>query len=137
MIALTSNNQLMLEKSADYLWVRQQTILDNIANAETPNYKVKTVSFEEEFDAQLRAAAGYGTRSENSTERKNSRARIADAIRNADWTVTEDGESTRLDDNGVNATEQMVEAVRNAYQLEYTYNAISKDFSIMSVAIGS
>ncbi len=127
----------MLEKSADYLWVKQQAILDNISNAETPGYKVKTVSFEEEFESKLEAAAGRGRRSANATERINTRARVADAIANSGWTVTEDEESTRLDDNGVNATEQMVEAVRNAYQLEYTYNAISKDFSIMSVAIGS
>ena len=41
----TSNSMIMLERAANFNWVKQQAILDNIANAETPNYKVKYVTF--------------------------------------------------------------------------------------------
>ena len=44
---LTSNSQLLLEKSMGFLWTKQAAILDNIANAETPNYKAKVVTFED------------------------------------------------------------------------------------------
>ena len=44
---LTSNSALLLEKSVGFLWTKQAAILDNIANAETPNYKTKIVTFEE------------------------------------------------------------------------------------------
>ena len=44
-------------------------------------------------------------------------------------------ESTRLDDNGVNVTEQMVELVRNAYQLQYVMNSISTDLATLRTAV--
>ena len=50
---LTSNSQLLMEKSMGYLWTKQAAILDNIVNAETPNYKAKVVTFEESIRAQL------------------------------------------------------------------------------------
>ena len=34
---LTSNTMLMLEKSMNFQWTKQSVLLDNIANAETPN----------------------------------------------------------------------------------------------------
>ena len=40
-----------------------------------------------------------------------------------------------MDDNGVDATEQMVEMVRNAYQQQYLYNAINKSYSILRMAV--
>ena len=52
----TSNSMIMLERAANFNWVKQQAILDNIANAETPNYKVKYVTFEEALRAQIRNA---------------------------------------------------------------------------------
>ena len=54
---LTSNSQLLLEKSMSFLWTKQAAILDNIANAETPNYKTKVVTFEDEIRQKLEAAA--------------------------------------------------------------------------------
>ena len=45
---LSSNSDLLMEKSMSYLWAKQAAILDNIANAETPNYKPKVVSFRDQ-----------------------------------------------------------------------------------------
>ena len=36
---LSTNSSLLMEKSLGFLWTKQAAILDNIANAETPNYK--------------------------------------------------------------------------------------------------
>ena len=41
----------------------------------------------------------------------------------------------RMDDNGVNVTEQSMEAVRNAYQLQYVYQSISSDINALRTAI--
>lgn len=46
-----------------------------------------------------------------------------------------ENESTRMDDNGVNVTEQETEAVRNAYQLQYTMDAINSNLSLMRTLI--
>lgn len=42
----------------EFLWTKQAAILDNIANAETPNYKAKVVTFEETIKDKLEQAAG-------------------------------------------------------------------------------
>ncbi len=125
MSGITSNSMRMLEKSVDYLWAKQAAHLDNISNAETPGYKVKTVSFEKRFENQLRAAERHG----------HTRARTRAAIENARWTVDEDDEVTRMDDNGVNVLEQSLEAVRTAYQMQYTLQAINNDFTTLGRAI--
>ena len=40
-----------------------------------------------------------------------------------------------MDDNGVNVTEQSVEMIRNAYQLQYVMNAINTDLSTLRTAV--
>jgi len=122
---ITSNSMRMLEKSVDYLWAKQAAHLDNIANAETPGYKVKTVSFEKKFEARLKEAERHG----------HTRAKTRQAIESATWQVEEDEEATRMDQNGVNVLEQSLEAVRTAYQMQYTLQAINNDFSTLGRAI--
>ena len=123
---LTSNSALLLEKSVGFLWTKQAAILDNIANAETPNYKTKVVTFEESIRSRLeRAAASPGEAEES----------VRDILEDPEVTVFEAQEQTRMDDNGVNTTEQMVELIRNAYQQQYVYQAINKHYSILSMAV--
>ena len=125
MNGVTSNSLRMMEKSMDYLWAKQAAHLDNIANAETPGYKVKTVTFEKKFENRLREAERHG----------HSRLRTRQAIEEAAWEVDDDEEVTRMDDNGVNVLEQSLEAVRTAYQLQYTMKTISSDLSTLGTAI--
>ena len=54
---LSSNSFLMLEKSLGYLWTKQAAIADNIANAETPEYKEKVVTFEDSLKSKLLLAS--------------------------------------------------------------------------------
>lgn len=149
---LTSNSQLLLEKSMGYLWTKQAAILDNIANAETPNYKAKVVTFEESLRSKLEAQLSPGRYSAASGkyllgdagERAEAAAQapgrltqssIRRAIEEAEPVVFEAQEQTRMDDNGVNTTEQMVELVRNAYQQQYVYQALNKHYSILRMAV--
>ena len=122
---ITSNSMRMLEKSMDFLWAKQAAHLDNISNAETPNYRVKTVTFEKKFEDRLKAAERRG----------HSRTRMRRAIEEVSWQVEDDEEVTRMDQNGVNVLEQSLEAVRTAYQLQYTLQAINNDFSTLGRAI--
>jgi len=123
---LTSNSALLLEKSVGFLWTKQAAILDNIANAETPNYKAKVVTFEESIRSRLeRAAASPGEAEES----------VRDILEDPEVTVFEAQEQTRMDDNGVNTTEQMVELIRNAYQQQYVYQAINKHYSLLRMAV--
>ena len=124
---ITSNSMRLMEKSMDFLWTKQAAHMDNISNAETPGYKVKTVTFEEEFQNKLRMA---GRRHMHPDIKK-----VREVIEDSKWTVWDDEEDTRMDGNGVNVTEQMVELVRSAYQLQYTYRAVSSDIVTLRNAI--
>lgn len=120
------NSTLMLQSSMRYLWTKQSCILDNIANVETPGYKTKYATFEESLESAIRAAAQGSQRPVSS---------IREAIEDTPVQVQEAEESTRLDDNGVNITEQAVELARNGYQMQYVMDAISSDFSLLRSAI--
>lgn len=123
---LENNSALMLQRSMNFLWTKQSCILDNIANAETPNYKTKYATFEESLDNAIRQAAG---------EKQGKNTAFREAIEDSRLEVHQAQESTRMDDNGVNITEQAVELARNGYQLQYVMDSISSDFSILRTAI--
>lgn len=124
---LTSNSILMLEKSMGFLWTKQAAISDNIANAETPNYKAKVVTFEESLRERL----------EGAMSKSSPRYEVRNVLNRADPDVFEAPETTRMDDNGVNTTEQMLELVRNSYQMQYVMSAINSELSeLRTVARG-
>ena len=151
---LTSNSQLLLEKSMGFLWTKQAAILDNIANAETPNYKAKVVTFEDSLrtrlEQRLASARGAALRGGSGavgaaalrdgseaarTAGRVSTSSIRQIIQESEPYVFEAQEQTRMDDNGVNTTDQMVELIRNAYQQQYVYQAINKHYAILQTAV--
>ena len=122
---LSSNSQLMMEKSLSYLWTKQAAIADNIANAETPGYKEKVVTFEDSLRGRLLLAS-----------RKEAPVKsMRQVLEGTPFGVTEQTVQTRMDDNGVNVTAQMSEAIRNAYQMRYVMSAINTDLAILNSAI--
>ena len=125
---LYSNSQLMLERAMNFQWTKQTAINDNIVNAETPNYKAKYVTFEEALDASIRAAVHGDARRKVQSMRS-----AIDSSRPVVHVAEE--ESMRMDDNGVNVTEQTTEATRNAYQMEYTMDAINSNLSLLRTLI--
>jgi flagellar basal-body rod protein FlgB len=122
---LSSNSMTLMEKSMGFLWTKQAATLDNISNAETPNYKPKVVSFESSLTEKLVKA---GTSSKPKSQ-------VAGVLEDADFAVVEEDVTTRMDDNGVNITEESVEMIRNAYQLQYVMSSINNQFSILRTAI--
>ena len=123
---LSSNSQLLMEKSMSYLWAKQAAILDNIANAETPEYKAKVVTFEESIRTQLEEAA---------SRPQGAGKAVRDILEDSGFTVFEAQEQTRMDDNGINVTSEMTEMTRNAYQQQYLYQAINKHYGLLRMAV--
>ena len=123
---ISSNSMLMLERAMNFQWTKQETLLDNIVNADTPGYKAKYVTFEEALRDNLRRAQVGET--PVSTMRG--------VLKAAQPTVrTAADESFRMDENGVNVAEQQIELVRNAYQLQHVYNALNSDMQRLLMAI--
>ena len=122
---ISSNSMLMLERAMNFQWTKQETLLDNIVNADTPGYKAKYVTFEEALRDNLRRAQVGET--PVSTMRG--------VLKAAQPTVrTAEDESFRMDENGVNVAEQQLELVRNAYQIQHVYNALNSDMQRLLMA---
>ena len=121
---LYSNSQLMLERAMNFQWTKQVTINDNIVNAETPNYKAKYVTFDASIQSALHSADKRRAASVRSViDRSQPIVHVAER------------ESMRMDDNGVNIVEQETEATRNAYQMQYTMEAINSNLSLLRTLI--
>lgn len=113
----------LLSKDLDGLWVRQQAISDNMANFETPGYKAKQVSFENELQAQLAGTASSQT----------------DAIQGIEGVtpaVSEKSDETlRADGNGVDLEQQMIDMVRTSTNYSYSIRQLGDYFSRLNTAI--
>ena len=122
---INSNSFLLMQRSMVFLWSKQSCILDNIANAETPGYKTKYATLEEALRGAILSSAAEGI----------STSAIREAIQDTPVVIHEAQESTRLDDNGVNITDQSIELARNGYQLQYVIDAIANDVSTIRAVI--
>ena len=47
--SIFGNTMSMANKSLDYLWRKMEVVQNNLANVDTPGYKKKDVSFEEDM----------------------------------------------------------------------------------------
>lgn len=122
---LSSNSSLMMEKALGYLWTKQAAIADNITNAETPGYKEKVVTFEDSLRSKLLRASRQAAPVKS----------MRQVLETTPFSVTEQKVQTRMDDNGVNVTAQMSEAIRNAYQMRYVMSSINGGLSTLRTAI--
>ena len=122
---LSSNSSLMMEKTLSYLWAKQAAVADNVANAETPGYREKVVTFEDGLKGKL-LRASRGTAPVKS---------MRQVLEDTPFSETEQTVQTRMDDNGVNVTAQMSEAIRTAYQMRYVMSSISSGLTTLRTAI--
>ncbi len=124
MNSIFGNSISMAEKSLDYLWAKQTTTLNNIANGETPGYKAKYVKFEDEFRNRLAAA------------RKGTSADIGNIISGSRYFVRNTNEeSAKLDGNNVNVDVENVELARTTLQYQYELNSLNSDISRLRTII--
>lgn len=118
----TNTLSASMAKSLDGLWMRQEAISDNIANFETPGYKRKVVSFEDEL-----AFAISGNDSED--------GRVHDINNTFAVTREEINELYRMDGNGVDLEEENVEMARTTYQYMYAQRVLNDHYSRLQTAI--
>ncbi|MFV0238792.1 MAG: flagellar basal body rod protein FlgB [Lacrimispora sphenoides] len=114
----------MAEKTLDYLWSKQQVTLNNIANGETPGYKARYVTFEDEFRKRLLAG------------REGTSKDIGEAISSSrHYTHETRYESARMDGNNVNMDVENVELARTTLQYQYQLNALNSEVSRLRTVI--
>jgi flagellar basal-body rod protein FlgB len=116
------SNFPIAQKSLDALWLRQQAISNNIANADTPGYRSKSVEFENILTNKLNSLG--------------SNENINDAVQTIDPQIVEDDTTApNANNNNVNIDSQNIELVRTQLQYEYMTKMISDEISRQKYAI--
>jgi len=95
---------------------KQVVTSENISNAETPGYKARYVTFEEELKKKL-SGGKYKKASDMGRAIISARAEVHD-------TQTE---SNRADENNVNVDVESVEFAKSALQYEYLVKSFNDD----------
>jgi flagellar basal-body rod protein FlgB len=116
-VAFMFGNTIQLaHKALDCLWVQQEVTSANLANVDTPGYKKKKVTFEEEFERKLRAASD-----------SNGGKSMRKAIHEMDCLVYSRDDSARVDENNVNADVEETELARTTLHYQYMLLSVSND----------
>ncbi len=112
-----------LNKSLDGLWAREEVISENIANYETPEYKSKKVSFEDELLSQLQQTSG-------------SESDLIHSIKNVDVTESLSNNGTlREDGNDVDVEAETIEMARTQLNYAYSVQNINEYFARLKSVI--
>lgn len=102
----------MLEAAMDAAWMKQKIHNNNIANYDTPNYKAKTIDFQEFMEKQMNLDTG---------KTKNRYDYVA--------TVSEDNSTVmRLDGNNVDLEKESLELWRAYAQYSYLEYKVKNNF---------
>lgn len=124
----------LLQKGLDAAWLRNEAISNNIANAETPNYKSSSVQFETLFKSALE-------NSDQSFQTKKTRDKhisFSDdmAAEDVSPVVIQNNNSTmRMDGNNVDIEAENVELARNTIYYYTLTEQINSEFTRLSMAI--
>lgn len=124
MYFLDNNMFDLSRKVLDFVWQKQTVTMDNIANAETPEYKAKYVTFEDELKNKLDSQSGKTASDIRST------------INSVEAQVHESNdESTRADGNNVNVDVESMELAKAALQYEFLLKSYNDDLTRLRTVI--
>ncbi len=115
----------VLDKAADASWTRNDVLANNIANADTPNYKRKDVQFETYLS---NAIAGTDTLDETV-------ANIDLSTLEATTYTEQSNLSYRMDGNNVDISTENVELAKNQIRYYVLMNSINNEFSQLKTAL--
>ena len=122
------NGIALTEKTLDLLWGRQNLTVNNIANVDTPNYKSKYLSFENELLHHISMAEQGGQKKWNVARAINLQQGRIHSTKN---------ESSRLDGNNVDMDQEQVELVKTTYAYQYMVNSVNNDLKRLMAAVKS
>jgi len=112
-----------LERSMDAMWLRQQLVMNNIANQDTPGYRAQRL----DFASRLREAR---------TNVSVHHARRNEAFANARMRVVEDTTNTiRADGNNVDIDREFIEQTRINLHWSTAIRRISGHYQTIQTAI--
>lgn len=112
-----TQNSIRNESLLHILELRHKVITGNLANTETPGYKVKSVAFEEELEKMITAGNGENVQLNRTNERHLQETFGSGVIR---YKIVEHSDTTMNNNrNNVDVDKEMANLAQN--QLEYNY----------------
>ncbi len=118
----------VLNKAANASWLREQTISNNISNADTPGYKRKDVDFESVLREEL------GNMKYITLDSKIEHADLSHL--DASTYVDSANYSYRIDKNNVDIDTENVELASEKIRYEALTDSMTQEFSRIKAAIG-
>lgn len=123
------SNVDQLGKATAASWLRADTINNNIANVETPNFKRSSVAFEQYYKSAL-----DGSRFQQKQTRQKHRTFGEDGGGTA-RVVRENTTTMRMDGNNVDIDREMTDMARNVIYYNTLTTQTSKQFEALRIAI--
>ncbi len=124
---LDTTSMTLATRSMDYLWQKQRVISENISNSETPGYKAKYVTFEEELQRNL---------SKMKMSKSPKSVQMKEAILNSNIRIQQtNDENVFLNGNNVNVDVENVELARTQLQYQYVARSIDGQFAKLKMVL--
>ncbi len=120
---LNNTSMALLQKSLDAVWLRQQVIANNIANAATPGYKSQRLEFEELLEKQVQKAGTGEADLQKAIDKAEPRI-----VREENTTAQEDGNNVDLD-------RENIEMARAQMQYGYLANSLNAQLKRLKYVI--
>ena len=120
----------LLRRGLDAAWLRQTTVAQNIANANTPGYQSKRVDFEGAFQKALQGQDGL--------EARRTRARHIRFDGGLDLTpkvVTNSHYTMRMDGSNVDIDQENAALAENTIRYDLLTNKLNAQFARLKLAI--
>ena len=118
----------VLNKAANASWLREQTISNNISNADTPGYKRKDVDFESVLREEL-GNMKYSTLDSKVEHADLNHLDVSTYVDSANY-------SYRIDKNNVDIDTENVELASEKIRYEALTDSMTQEFSRIKAAIG-
>lgn len=121
-----------LEKALDASWMKNETIVNNMANVNTPGYKRQDVRFEDiltEMSDLPMAETGSGNKKFLPVSSRAMMNSLQPSV------VVDNNTRTRKDGNNVDADVEMAEMAKNTIKYNGLIQMISKEYTKLKTAI--
>lgn len=120
-----------LSMGTNATWLRNEVISNNIANADTPGFKVSQVRFEDIMASAI-SSDGVGMKTARSGHEQAGLSVIGDV---QPVVTTDTSTSYRIDGNNVDAEAQMTALAQNSLEYYTFISKINTEFNKLNIAI--
>ena len=121
-----------LQRGLDAAWLRNDTILNNIANADTPGFNRSSVEFEDYFKAELQKGENDFVHKQTREGHRGIGGGQEPAVAQV---VTDTSSTMRMDGNNVDPDKEMSDLAKNIIYYNTLANKVSGELGLLRTTI--